>query len=66
MINGVSGVSDNAGVSVSFAGDVNGDGIDDLIIGAYDTDSNGNSRAGSSYVVFGRSDLVFINGFESD
>ncbi|MGB3517820.1 MAG: integrin alpha, partial [Elainellaceae cyanobacterium] len=42
------------GRSVSGAGDINGDGIDDLIIGASSADSNG-SRSGSSYVVFGGS-----------
>ena len=44
---------DNAGRSVSNAGDVNGDGIDDLIIGATFADANGNNDAGESYVVFG-------------
>ena len=42
-----------SGVSVSSAGDINGDGVDDLIIGAYGADPNG-SASGSSYVVFGR------------
>ena len=45
---------DNSGISVSNAGDVNGDGIDDLIIGAHAADPNGVSEAGESYVVFGR------------
>lgn len=35
------------------AGDVNGDGIDDVVIGAYFADPNGKSFAGQSYVVFG-------------
>ncbi|WP_439342146.1 Calx-beta domain-containing protein [Vacuolonema iberomarrocanum] len=52
-INGVA-AGDNSGRSVSGAGDINGDGIDDLIIGAYGADPNGNSFAGTSYVVFGR------------
>jgi Ca2+-binding RTX toxin-like protein len=43
---------DYAGFSVSRAGDINGDGIDDLIIGAYGADTNG-SNSGTSYVVFG-------------
>ncbi|MBK0401093.1 FG-GAP repeat protein [Limibaculum sp. M0105] len=43
---------DLAGVSVAAAGDVNGDGIDDVIIGAPEA-ANGR---GSAYVVFGRRD----------
>ncbi len=42
---------DRSGRSVSTAGDVNGDGIDDLLIGAFGA-PNGNF-SGSSYVVFG-------------
>ena len=53
VINGID-ESDRIGESVSGAGDVNGDGIDDLIIGAANADPNGNSTAGESYVVFGR------------
>ena len=52
-INAVSS-NDNLGVSVSSAGDVNGDGMDDLIIGAYFVGNNGNGNSGSSYVVFGK------------
>ena len=44
---------DFSGCSVSGAGDVNGDGIDDLIIGARYADPNGRDYAGASYVVFG-------------
>src|SRR5919199_1728717 len=51
-INGI-GTYDQSGLSVSSAGDVNGDGIDDLIIGANGADPNGISYAGQSYVVFG-------------
>ena len=47
---------DSSGISVSGAGDVNGDGLDDIIIGARLTDSNGRSSSGASYVVFGKSD----------
>jgi hypothetical protein len=51
-INGIA-ANDYAGTQVSNAGDVNGDGIGDLIIGAYGAKANGNASAGQSYVVFG-------------
>jgi hypothetical protein len=42
--------NDNAGFSVSGAGDINGDGYDDILIGA----ANGNSDVkGKAYVIFG-------------
>jgi hypothetical protein len=44
---------DYSGNSVSGVGDVNGDGINDVIIGAVGADPNG-SRSGQSYVVFGK------------
>ncbi|WP_048321007.1 integrin alpha, partial [Crocosphaera watsonii] len=52
VINGID-AGDNSGFSVSNAGDVNGDGIDDLIIGADPAEANGNSYAGQTYVIFG-------------
>ena len=45
---------DRLGHSVDFAGDVNADGTEDLIIGAYGSDGNGDD-SGTSYIVFGRS-----------
>ncbi len=45
---------EGAGISVDAAGDVNGDGIGDLIIGAKSASPHGAS-SGSSYVVFGKS-----------
>jgi 2C-methyl-D-erythritol 2,4-cyclodiphosphate synthase len=51
VINGIN-PSDYSGLSVSGAGDINGDGIADLIIGAPGTDYNG-SYSGSTYIVFG-------------
>ena len=59
VINGIN-TFDSVGRSVSFAGDFNGDGIDDVIIGALGSDPSGNSYAGSTYVIFGH-----INGFDS-
>jgi len=54
VLNGIN-VGDISCVSVSSAGDVNGDGVDDVIIGAYLANGNGNDDSGESYVVFGRS-----------
>jgi Ca2+-binding RTX toxin-like protein len=51
QINGEGG-NDRTGSSVASAGDFNGDGIDDLIIGAYNSYANGN-ESGASYLVFG-------------
>jgi len=45
------------GVSVSAAGDVNGDGIDDIIIGANSTDSG----TGAAYVIYGSKNPVDID-----
>lgn len=50
---------DASGHSISSAGDVNGDGLDDVIIGAIGADPNGN-RSGASYVVFGKSDNTSV------
>ncbi len=46
---------DRSGYSVSGAGDFNGDGYGDIIIGAYGSDPNGNSQAGTSYLLYGKS-----------
>ena len=47
---------DYSGATVSGAGDVNGDGYDDLLIGAFGADGLGNNRpsAGETYVIFGK------------
>ncbi|MFN5513478.1 MAG: FG-GAP-like repeat-containing protein [Cyanobacteriota bacterium] len=54
-------VDDTGGViplQVSSAGDVNGDGINDLIVGSPLTqDGQGNTILGNSYVIFGSSNL---------
>ncbi|OYU11517.1 MAG: hypothetical protein CFE38_11490 [Comamonadaceae bacterium PBBC1] len=60
VING-QGNSDYSGYSVSSAGDVNGDGLIDLIVGAYGGDPTANSNAGRSYVVFGKTSTTSID-----
>ncbi len=55
-------VSDFAGRAVSNAGDVNGDGIDDLIIGASGADGTGNDDAGEAYLVYGKSGASALSG----
>ena len=43
---------DRFGYSVSSAGDFNGDGIDDVIVGAWADDPN-SSTSGSAFIFFG-------------
>ncbi|MEL7039633.1 MAG: integrin alpha [Cyanobacteria bacterium J06592_8] len=64
---GIAGIDAvDLGRSVSGAGDINGDGIDDIIIGASNASSNDNNLyEGQSYVVFGSNqgfDTPFFNG----
>jgi len=61
-INGIA-AGDSLGVSVSDLGDINGDGIADLIIGAPGADPNG-SNSGTSYVVFGGTTLGSNGSFD--
>ena len=51
--------SDRLGVSVSGAGDVNGDGYDDVVVGAYFAEKGSKDEQGISYVLFGKG-----SGFE--
>jgi hypothetical protein len=59
VINGES-AADLSGMSISSAGDVNGDGLADLLIGARDSDAGG-TNSGRAYVVFGKSDTKAVN-----
>jgi hypothetical protein len=49
---------DNAGSSVSNAGDVNGDGLADVVIGATNAAPGGGASTGRAYVVLGRATEV--------
>ena len=64
------GIEDNLGTAISSAGDLNGDGIDDLVIGAANASVDGSyTQEGQVYVLFGRQggfgtqfDLNSLNG----
>ena len=49
VMNGID-ASDFAGFSVSGAGDINGDGLSDVIVGAEGADPDGNSEIGRAHV----------------
>ncbi|GAB5409522.1 MAG: hypothetical protein BalsKO_18870 [Balneolaceae bacterium] len=53
--------SDQSGFSLS-SGDINNDGIDDVLIGATGVDSPSHNNSGASYVVYGKSS--FASTFE--
>ena len=59
---------DYTGRAVNAAGDINGDGFDDIILSSIDAESNGSPFAGRSYVVFGKRtfdatvELATLNG----
>jgi hypothetical protein len=60
VINGEN-ANDFSGWSASSAGDVNGDGLDDLIVGSQYVSVAGKINAGKSYVVFGKANSAVIN-----
>jgi hypothetical protein len=56
-----------SGISISNAGDVNGDGLTDIIVGTYFSSANGQYGAGRSYVVLGKRNIqpVELSAIES-
>ncbi|MBM3677381.1 MAG: hypothetical protein FJW96_05785, partial [Actinobacteria bacterium] len=72
QINGAA-AGDRAGLALASAGDVNGDGRADVIVGAYRADNRRRVDSGSAYVLFGRPTLRTVdlnalrgNGFRID
>ncbi|MEN1679864.1 MAG: integrin alpha [Planctomycetota bacterium] len=62
----ISGIAsrDNSGISVSAAGDINADGVDDIVVGALDANGLGPLSSGESYVLYGRTDGGFGSFFD--
>jgi hypothetical protein len=60
---GISGIGagEFAASSVAGAGDVNGDGLDDVIVGVPGRSFAGTTGAGAAYVVFGKRDSVTVS-----
>ena len=56
-INGINNGDGAAGGSVSGAGDINGDGFADILIGLQSVDINGASAAGQSYIIYGSAEF---------
>ena len=52
---------DHSGTSVASAGDVNRDGLADVIVGAPDADPSSRTDAGSSYVIYGSASPSNVN-----
>lgn len=55
---------DRTGNAVAGNGDINNDGIPDVVIGASGSDPNGESSAGVVYVVFGKATTDHVSGFD--
>jgi glycosylphosphatidylinositol phospholipase D len=45
---------DSAGIAVASLGDLDGDSLGDLLVGAFGTTSFGRTSSGAAYVVLGR------------
>jgi FG-GAP repeat len=63
VINGINAY-DRSGTSVSGAGDVNGDGLADVVVGAVTAYANDHDQTGQTYVIFGKADGTPVNLFD--
>ncbi|MEL6344120.1 MAG: MopE-related protein, partial [Myxococcota bacterium] len=54
-----------AGYSVDAAGDVDGDGNPDILIGAYRENPDGNTRAGKAYLIYGAASISGDNNLNT-
>ena len=52
------GSGEQAGTSVASAGDVNGDGVGDIVVGSPLADANGRADSGTAYIIYGRDGLA--------
>jgi hypothetical protein len=59
VIQGV--IGERVGQAVAGAGDVNGDGLSDVIVGAHQASYNGRVDSGSAYVVFGKASSTTVD-----
>jgi VCBS repeat-containing protein len=55
------GTADVGGLSVSYAGDINGDGLADVIVSSGFADSTGKTDIGKAYVVYGKADTTAVD-----
>jgi hypothetical protein len=55
---------DESGRSVASAGDVNGDGLNDFLIGAYGDEDGGGLSAGQTYLILGRASANWSMDFD--
>jgi hypothetical protein len=65
VVNDAALEDERAGGAVSTAGDFNGDGVADFVIGAPRATTPQSSNFGRAFVVFGRGDGLFKDRFET-